>query len=362
MRAERLSPAALGRLSATDLLGAVLLAPVPLASGPIDKGTRLDLAQAEALHAAGGELTEPVAIAWLDADELHEDEAAWRLARAVGGQGVIAGPPHQSRVDLTAERAGVLHVNVEPLSRLNRIDPIEVFTLYHGSAVKAGEVVASVKVATHVVPASVIKKGEAFATGNTRLIRVAPYLPLDVGAIVVEPVSEPELARFEASIRRKVSALGGKLDGVATVAARSIQEFDTKARGALEYLVLQRRLQVVLVAGVSVGDPLSPFFQILETLGGQVLRRGVPAHPGSMLWVAELSGARLLGAPHCGSFSATTAADLILPRMMTGEAITAETVAELGHGGLLGPAMRFRFPEYARGDQGTDKRGEATKS
>lgn len=362
MRTERVPPAALDRMAVTELIGAVLLAPVQLPSGPIEKGARLDPAQAEALQAAAGALSGPVVLAWLDADELHEDEAAWRLARAVGGQGVIAGPPHQSRVDLTAERAGVLHVNVEPLSRLNRIDPIEVFTLYHGSAVKAGEVVASVKVAPHVVPSSVIKKGEAFATGNTRLIRVAPYLPLDVGAIVVEPVTDEELARFEAAVRRKVTALGGKLDGVAAVAAHSFHEFEAKARGALEYLVLQRRLQVVLVAGVSIGDPLSPFLATLETLGGQILRRGVPAHPGSMLWLAELSGARLLGAPHCSTFIATTAADLILPRMMTGEAVNAETVAELGHGGLLGPAMRFRFPEYARRDLGTNTKGEEVKT
>ena len=348
MRAERLTPAALGRTEVAELVGAVLLAPVTVAAGVIEKGTRLDPAQAAALVAAASALTAPIPLAWLDADELHEDEAAWRLARAVGGQGVIVGVPHRSRVDLSAERAGVLHVNVEPLSRLNRIDPIEVFTLYHGSAVKAGEVVASVKVAPHVVPSAVVRKGEAFATGNARLVRVAPYLPLDIGAIVVEPASDTELARFEAAIRGKLTALGGKLDRVATVAAPTPEETERKARSALEYLVLQRRLQVVLVAGVSAGDPLSPFYAALEALGGQLLRRGVPAHPGSMLWLAELSGARLLGAPHCTTFGAVTAADLILPRMLTGEAVSAETLAELGHGGLLGPEMRFRFPEYAR--------------
>ncbi|MGH7590973.1 MAG: hypothetical protein ACREL2_06005 [Gemmatimonadales bacterium] len=335
MRAERLTPAALGRLATTDLIGAVLLASIELPSGPIDKGVRLDPAQAEALKGVVDTLTGPVSLAWLDADELHEDEAAWRLARAVGGQGVIVGVPRQSRVDLSAERAGVLHVNVEPLSRLNRIDPIEVCTLYHGSAVKAGEVVASVKVAPHVVPASVIKKGEAFATGNARLVRVAPYLPLDVGAIVVEAVTEPTLAHFETAIRKKITALGARLDGVAAIAAHSPQETEAKGRSALEYLVLQRRLPVVLVAGVSASDVLSPFFAALETLGGQLLRRGVPARPGSMLWLAELSGSRIFGAPHCRTFDARTAADLILPRLLTGEAITAETLAEIGHGGLL---------------------------
>ena len=43
-----------------------------------------------------------------------------------------------------------------------------------------------------------------------------------------------------------------------------------------------------------------------------------------------------------------TVADLVLPRLMTGERVTPETLADLGHGGLLGPEMRFRFPDYAR--------------
>jgi hypothetical protein len=47
-------------------------------------------------------------------------------------------------------------------------------------------------------------------------------------------------------------------------------------------------------------------------------------------------------------FSLATAADLVLPRLLTGEQVTSDTLADLGHGGLLGPEMRFRFPDYAR--------------
>jgi hypothetical protein len=43
-----------------------------------------------------------------------------------------------------------------------------------------------------------------------------------------------------------------------------------------------------------------------------------------------------------------TAADLVLPRLLTGERVTADTLADLGHGGLLGKEMRFRLPDYAR--------------
>jgi molybdopterin biosynthesis enzyme len=102
------------------------------------------------------------------------------------------------------------------------------------------------------------------------------------------------------------------------------------------------------VGGVSAGDPLSPFWDALAARGGIVVRRGVPAHPGSMIWIAALGDAQLLGLPTCGMFSLATAADLVLPRLLTGERLTAESLADLGHGGLLTRDMRFRFPAYAR--------------
>jgi hypothetical protein len=67
-----------------------------------------------------------------------------------------------------------------------------------------------------------------------------------------------------------------------------------------------------------------------------------------MLWLGRLGRTSLLGLPTCGAYSKATAADLLLPRLMTGEPASAATVARLGHGGILTRSMRFRFPPYAR--------------
>ena len=123
---------------------------------------------------------------------------------------------------------------------------------------------------------------------------------------------------------------------------------NTTTRGVLNELANAQRAGVLLVGGVSAGDPLAPLFAALEALGGVVVRRGVPAHPGSMLWLGRLGATQILGLPRCGAFGMATAADLLLPRLMTGEVLTAESVAGLGHGGLLGREMRSRFPAYAR--------------
>ena len=350
MRARRLTSSDLAALSPDELEGAVLLAPARLADGALRKGTRLDPAAARRLIAAAraGQLPETVRLGLLDPGDLHEDEAAARLARAAAGTGLAFEEPRQSRLDLVARWDGVVHVKVESLRRLNTLDPLEVFTVYHGQAVAAGEVVASVKVAPHVVPAALVLAGEAVAREAPPLVDVRPYLPLEVAAIAEEALRGGAFERFEAGVRLKVEALGSRFVGTTVVDNPDPLAAEHDARQALERLVRERRVVIVLVGGVSAGDPLSPFFAALESLGGRVLRRGVPAHPGSMIWLAELDGSRLLGLPQCGMFSMATAADLVLPRLLTGESLTGADLADLAHGGVLGREMRFRFPDYAR--------------
>jgi len=56
----------------------------------------------------------------------------------------------------------------------------------------------------------------------------------------------------------------------------------------------------------------------------------------------------VLGLPTCGAYSKATAADLVLPRLLSGERPGPRLVSSLGHGGILTRDQRFRFPRYAR--------------
>jgi hypothetical protein len=351
VRAKLLSREELAEYDPAALAGAVLLAPVRLGTGTFRKGTQLDVEAGASVVAAArsGSLSQPVRLAWPDPDDLHEDEAACRLAVAAAGSGVTQLPPRQSRLDLAAAWDGVLHVRTDALLRLNSIDSLELFTLFHGQVVRAGQVVASVKVAPHLIPAAVVADGVRIAGENGKpLIQVRRYEPLEVGAIVTENVSSTDLSRFEAGARTKVEALGSRFIGTTVIGRREPRDAEPEIRKALQNLILERGLPVVLVGGVSAGDPLSPFYAALSSLGGRVVRHGVPAHPGSMIWLAKLAESQLLGLPQCGMFTKATAADLILPRLLTGERLTAQALAELAHGGVLTAAMRFRFPAYAQ--------------
>jgi hypothetical protein len=350
VRVARLAPTGLARLTPHELAGAILLEQVQATDCVIAKGRPLDHDTAARLvaAAANGGLGRPVKLAWPGDDDVHEDEAAAQLARAIGGAGVELRPPRQSRLDLAATWDGVLHLRTEPLRRLNAIDPLEVFTLLHGQAVAQGQVVCAVKVAPHLIPASILAEGLRIAKAEGPLAEVRPYRRTEVGAIAFQALTPDALERFEHGARQKIEALGSTFVGVVLVPDDEPDRAEAGATRALTLLVRGRALPLVLVGGVSAGDPLSPFYAALDRLGGKVVRRGVPAHPGSMIWLARLDRTQILGLPHCGVFSLATAVDLVLPRLLTGEILTAESLADLAHGGLLGREMRFRMPAYAR--------------
>jgi hypothetical protein len=343
MRLERLMA---GRPAPAGAIGAVLARDLVVGGARWSKGRRLTATDLDAF-AAAPESPEvgPVTVLVLEPGDLHEDDAALRLAAAVAGPGLASRGPVQSRVDLIAEHDGVLHVRSSDLERLNRLDPLEVFTRLDGSIVAAGDLVASVKVAPHVVAASVVDAGARIAAkGGGGLVRVAPFRPMRVAVVVKESLRASDRPRFERSVRDKVESLGSTVTGIAYVA-----DEDEPVTAALA--ATRRgsgRADVVLTAGGRSTDPSDPFFTAIERLGGRIVRHGVPAHPGSMLWLARIGRTAILGLPTCGAYSKATAADLLLPRLLTGEPPTLQTVSHLGHGGVLTREMRFRFPPYAR--------------
>jgi hypothetical protein len=350
MRLERLVT---GRVPPSDLVGAVLTRDLALPGRRLAKGTRLtgeDLALIGA-DAPGRAVTVLVP----GPGDVHEDEAALRLAAAVtGGDAAAAGlavrGPVQSRVDLVAAVAGVVEVRLAALNRLNRLDPLEVFTVFDGQVVEPGDLVASAKIGPHLVPEVVVARGEAIAGARAvarlgaPVVRVRGFRPVRIAVLVKEHVDGAARARFEASIRAKAAGLGATLVGV-----QYVPDETAAVTGALRGVVRgPAAADIVLTAGGASTDPADPFFAALEALGGRVVRRGVPSHPGSMLWLGRTGRTTVIGLPSCGAYAKATAFDLLLPRLVAGQPPTAATIARLAHGGILARTQRFRFPAYAR--------------
>jgi hypothetical protein len=342
----RVEQVRLGATVPAGLEGGILARDVVVGGERWSKGRRLSDSDLRAIAGADpSDRAMPVLVP--GAGDVHEDDAGRRLAEAVraGDAGTTLRGPSESRVDLVAAVAGVVEVRLSALERLNRIDPLEVFTVFDGQAVRPGDLVASVKVGPHLVPESVVSAGEQLAGRNAPLVRVRPFQAgLPVGVLVKESIEGARRDRFESAVRAKVEGLGLRITAI-----RYVSDSPGAVRDALSEMVRgPDRASIVLTAGGGTSDPSDPFFTAVDELGGHLVRHGVPAHPGSMVWLARVGRATVLGLPSCGAYSKATAADLLLPRLAAGQPPNRATVARLAHGGILNRHQRFRFPPYAR--------------
>lgn len=304
------------------------------------KGHRLERADDVLLESAG---SGPLHLLFLAPDDVDEDTAAERLGAALAGPGIVLSRPVESQVNCRARTRGLLRVASATLLRLNSHQGVTVFTLPDSMPVERGRGVAGVKITALGIPEAELAEAEAEArSGPPPLVDVVPFLPLRVSAVVCERLTAPRRARFEEALRLKVGWLGGTVGEVLYMPERELAERRTLA-------ALARGCDLLLVAGVASTDPLdTPWLALLEA-GAVVVRRGLPAHPGSSYWVVRLGGTEVVGVASCGMFSRRTVLDLLLCHRFAGGPLDGPFLASLGEGGLLARELAYRFPDYGEG-------------
>jgi molybdenum cofactor cytidylyltransferase len=329
MRALRLRGA---ELTAGAISGRVLTHDL----GPgLRKGTVLSQEHLEPLRAVP-----EVHVVELDEGDVHEDEAARRLGRAIAGPGTRLEGPVQSQVRLVAEGRGLVRVEREAVEALNQLPAVGVFTLVDGQAVNAGEEVAGAKVTPVAIAGSVLEEAERIADQSAPVLRLDGFRPLRTLVVVTERLKPKARTLFAQAVTRKLGWYGAELIGV-----REVPRSGDAVREAYEG-ARREGAEVVLFAGASSIDPLDAAYSELEAAGGELLRQGAPAHPGSMLWLGRLDVAVVLGVASCAGFGKSTALDLVLPFVFAYGQAAELDFRRLGYGGLVESGAGRRFPPY----------------
>jgi hypothetical protein len=277
----------------------------------------------------------------LEPGDLHEDDAARRLAAALAGPGLEAQRPVQSQARLIAQHRGLVRVRADAVDAINALGYISVFTLMDGQAVAEGEEVAGCKVTPVAVPGSLIEAAEKISREQGPAVELLAFRPLKTFVVATERLKPKARELFRQAVIAKLGWYGAELLGVREVArtTEAVAEAyeEATARGA----------QLVLFAGASAIDPLDPAYAELTRAGGQVLQLGAPMHPGSMLWLGKLEAAAVVGVASCAGFGRSSSLDLLLPFVFAYGRADAKDLLRLGHGGLIESAAGRRFPPYS---------------
>ncbi len=280
-------------------------------------------------------------------DEMHENDAAHAVARALAGPGVRPeGEPVEGKINLVAERDGLLEVRRDALLEFNMLGEVMCATLHSNSVVRKGQVVAAARAIPLVVKKAVIGKAAGTAEAAGGVVTVKQMRRPKAGIVITG--NEVYYGRvrdaFEKVITGKIKKFGGEITGVyfAPDDAGFIEE-------RIKALTDAGADLIITTGGMSV-DPDDVTRFAVRNSGAQELLYGSPVLPGAMFLVAYCNTGSgpgtvpVLGIPACGMYAAVTVFDLILPRILAGERIGRRELAELGHGGLCLKCRKCRYP------------------
>ncbi|MFD2172259.1 molybdopterin-binding protein [Tumebacillus lipolyticus] len=273
---------------------------------------------------------EHIYILELSAGELHEDEAAMRMGRALCSDQMRFEEPHEGKVVLQAERPGLLKVDEERLFAINMIDEIAVVSRKTDTPLQAGDKIAGLRAIPLTIAEAKVAEVERIASEGD-LFAIKPFRRLQVGVVTTgsEVLTGRIEDKFGPRVREKLERFGSQVIGQQIVGDR-VEDIENAIISFQE----SGADMVLCTGGMSV-DPDDRTPGAIRRAATEVVSYGMPVLPGSMMMLAYRGEMPIFGLPGCVIFDEFTSFDILLPRVLAGERVTRSEVARLGHGGLL---------------------------
>lgn len=269
--------------------------------------------------------------------EVHEEEAARRIAEAAMDEHMALTPPKEGRINLTSTVDGLVSVNTRRLYALNSIEHVAFTTVPDRYPVRAGEMVAATRILPLYIDEASLEKAER--VGRQGVIKILPFKSMKGGLVVTgsevfsgrikdgSPIVEERLKRYGLEMIGKEFAP----DDVSAIRDAIIRLFEKGAD------------LVITTGGLSV-DPDDVTKEGVAATGARIQLYGAPVFPGAMFLVARRKGKYILGVPACVYYSRNTVLDIVLPWVLAGITITKSDILKLAQGGLCINCGECHYP------------------
>lgn len=261
--------------------------------------------------------------------DVHEDEAAFRIARAAAGSGIVLTEPHEGKIELRAEYTGLLKIDRERLYELVSQDEIMFASIQENIVVKEGQKLAGTRIIPLFIAEENLQVAEKILAAGP-IIKVIPLKEMKVGVVTTgsEVYSGLIEDKFGPVLVRKFGELGSSV--VKQVFA---DDDDEMIAGCIRQLVDEGMDIIGVTGGMSVDpDDMTP--SGIRKAGGEIVSYGAPVLPGAMFMLSYIGDVPVVGLPGCVMYSRTSVFDLIVPRLLAGEKVTKKDINMLAHGGL----------------------------
>ena len=295
------------------------------------KGRRLSAEDVAKLKAAGAS---SVVAARLEPGDVHEDQAAESVARALAGGGIEITAPFTGRCNHFAREAGVAVIDQQRVDALNELDEsVTVATLPPYARVTPRQMVATVKIIPYAAPRAAVDRAiEVAKASNQPMISVAPFKPMRAGLVQTKlpGTRDKALDKAVTTTGKRLTSLGSTLVGERRV------DHDAAAIAAALAELKKEGCDIYLVSGASaIVDRHDVVPAGIEQAGGNVIHFGMPVDPGNLLLTGELDGKPVLGLPGCAKSPKYNGFDMVLERLAAGLPVGRAEIVKMGAGGLL---------------------------
>lgn len=279
-----------------------------------------------------------------NAGEIHEEDAAKRLAALMPVDGTHISGPSEGKILIISDIDGMLKVNVALLNKLNHIEDITISTLPNHYPIKPKMRVASMRIVPLVTKEKNIIEAENLSQGK-KIIDIMPYKKLKAGIIITgaEIYSGRINDMFENICRKKLAEYPAEI--------LSVKICDDKLEMLLDAAreMLNAGADFLIFSGGMSVDPDDLTPSAIRELGCEIVSYGVPSQPGNMTLMAYLKDVPVIGVPGAAITMPTTVFDALLPQIFTGEKITRDDLIRLGDGGLCQQCKPCHFPNCTFG-------------
>ncbi|MBR0597939.1 molybdopterin-binding protein [Sinanaerobacter chloroacetimidivorans] len=276
--------------------------------------------------------------------DVHEDEAAARIAEAAAGRGIRLVAPGEGKIELVAEYDGLLKINTAMLDQLIDQDEIMFASIHENQLVQAGQKVAGTRVIPLFVNESVVKGAERVCQ-NGSLIEVLPLKSLKIGLVTTgsEVYSGKIKDAFGPVLQKKFTALGS------TVVKQLFADDDEQMIADCINQLIDEGVDMIGVTGGMSVDPDDKTPTGIRVAGGHIVTYGAPVLPGAMFMLAYIGNVPVVGLPGCVMYSRVSIFDLVVPRILAGEIPNRRDIKKLAHGGLCQNCEDCTYPRCGFG-------------
>ena len=260
---------------------------------------------------------------------LHEDEAAALLYKAAAGQNIHGTEPREGKIELIADCDGLLKIDRRALLAVNSTPQMMIATIHGDLPVKKGAKLAGTRIIPLVIEQEKMEAMQA-AAGPKPILNVLPFhqkkfAVITTGSEVFKGRIED---KFTPILAQKLAVYGCEM------AFHKVCDDDPEL--------------IFTTGGMSV-DPDDRTPLAIRNTGAEIVTYGAPVLPGAMFLVSYLDGVPVCGLPGCVMYAKRTIFDLLLPRLLADDPITAEDIARLGEGGLCLGCAECHWPNCGFG-------------